>query len=433
MANEKKSRMNNLGKVGFDRTNFSNRVEHRFDVINNYVRDITDSFEYKNRKAKGEDPSQFKFQNPDDLLKNNLILSSEKENNKEVKLTTDFKNRKPKDRNFSKLNEKEKADARLQLKIIQEKRIQQRERPVSRKKYIPKSEADRIIAQGSLISYFEYLEKIGLVKKQYEKGEDIFYKNLRDELIAVNENGYINYAQRKGGKYIKAVQEFQNLNWLDALNKIIELQKETIKLPEIKKKKSFELLSENQYRRAFYEKPYENIGISVLFTDKYLKGISYQVKDKEYRALGFKNESGGYYTYNDKFNSFTKVGEADISIIKGSDDVLSKDVVVFSNYVEYMAYMQLNNIANLKETVVILNDRENTEKLLKHLEKQNGKIYSFADNFILDRIEEQGMEVQDLRTSHKVDKSSFLQRLQESKNQIDEINNEKTRKNLNKM
>lgn len=79
--------------------------------------------------------------------------------------------------------------------------------------------------------------------------------------------------------------------------------------------------------------------------------------------------------------------------------------------------MQYYKISNLKETVIILNDRENTDRLLNQLKKENGKIYSFADNFILDKISELGISVNDIRKAHNVEKSSFVDKLQNYQNE----------------
>lgn len=417
MSNERKVRTNNLGgKVGFDRNYFKNRMEQYFDRITKYVRNIEETFEYQKAKKKGKDLTDFKVKE----LKIEEVPTEKKE---EEPLTV--KTKKPiKKKKYSQLSEEDKDKNKEMLKILREKIIQSRERPVVRRKYIPKKEADRIIRNANIVEYFLYLEKIGLVQKQYEKGRDTFYKNLRGDLISVSELGYRNYTAKTGGQIMKAIQEMQNLSWIEALYKIIELNKEEVAVPEIKTKKSFELLQEYETQKGYLRRPYEELGISVFYTDRYLSAFKMNRNGKEFTTLGIKNQSGGYYTYNAKYNTFSKVGKGDISVIPGSDKEKSKDVVIFSNYMEYMAYMQVNKMANLKETAIILNDRENTEKLTEYLKNVKGKVYSFADNFTLDRLSDMNIVYKDMREAHGLKNTTFLEQLKK-KNLQEEENNVK--------
>lgn len=382
LAKHRKTQKNNLGaKVGFDRNFFSNRIEQHFDRFTQYVRDIRETFEYRKKtEAKKE---------------------LRKENQLEINTINEKK--------YSNLSDEKKAIANNVLKNIQEIIIQTRITPKKNRKFIPKKEADRIINNASLLQYFQYLESVGLVKKERETDKDIYYKNLRGEIIGVNEDRWFNHGKKIGGKIIKAVQEMQNLEWMDALNKIIELNQEKINLPEIKPKKSLHLVSVNTNKSDYLFSSYNNLNLSKLYSDRFLKSISYNSNGKNFKALGFQNESGGFYTYNEKYNSFSKIGNADISIINGSDDNLKKDVVIFENHIEYMAYLQLNNISNLKESVLILNDKENIEKLAKYLKNCEGKIYSFANNYTLDLLKERDLEIIELKKERK----SFADQLKE--------------------
>lgn len=115
-----------------------------------------------------------------------------------------------------------------------------KEKPVIKRKYIPKSEADRIIGNAKILDYFLYLEKVGLLERQYEKGRDIYYRNLKGELIAVSERGYRNYTRKTGGQIMNAIREMQQVSWSEALAKLIELNDEQVIVPEVKIKQAEE-------------------------------------------------------------------------------------------------------------------------------------------------------------------------------------------------
>ena len=467
MGNDRKTRVNNLGgKVGFDRNYFTNRIERYFDIITGYVRLVKETFEYKKAKKKGKDLSEFhKIQqiNPfveveeekeeEDLQKNPI---GEKEGEKQE--TTENTSEEKKEYKFSFQQEKtfrrrERKELSSEEKkeyadgigrLLKEKRILLKEKPVIKRKYIPKSEADRIISNANtkILEYFLHLEKIGLLERQYEKGRDIYYRNLKGELIAVSERGYRNYTRKTGGQIMNAIREMQQVSWSEALAKLIELNNEQVIVPEAKVKKEYKLLKTEDTQKSYLKKPYEELGISEFYAEEYLTSVKFESNGKEITALGMKTRRGGYYVYNPKFNTFNKVGAGGISIVEArvktqSDYERSRNIVIFPNYVEYLAYLQKYKGRGMKETVFILNDRENTEELLWYIKarsKYTDKVYSFLnDNYVLDKLSENNVEVEDMRASHRIEKSSFLERLTAEKEDIAETPEETIRKMKRKL
>lgn len=459
MANERKTRVNNLGgKVGFDRNIFANRIEQYFDILTGYVRLVKETFEYRKAKKKGKDLSEFnKIQqiNPfieveeekeeEDLKKNPIEEKGEKqettentsEEKKEYKFSFQqektFRRRERKELS----SEEKKQDADGIGKLLKEKRILLKEKPVIKRKYIPKSEADRIIGNAKILDYFLYLEKVGLLERQYEKGRDIYYRNLKGELIAVSERGYRNYTRKTGGQIMNAIREMQQVSWSEALAKLIELNDEQVIVPEAKIKKEYKLLKTEDSQKSYLKKPYEELGISDFYAEEYLTSVKFESNGKEITALGMKTRRGGYYVYNPKFNTFNKVGGGGISIVEArvnteSDYERSRNIVIFPNYVEYLAYLQKYKGRGMKETVFILNDRENTKELLWYIKARSrytDKVYSFLDdNYVLDKLSENNVEVEDMRASHRIEKSSFLERLTAEKEDIVETPEEIIRK-----
>lgn len=460
MGNDRKTRVNNLGgKVGFDRNYFTNRIERCFDIITGYVRLVKETFEYKKAKKKGKDLSEFhKIQqiNPfveveeekeeEDLQKNPI---GEKEGEKQE--TTENTSEEKKEYKFSFQQEKtfrrrERKELSSEEKkeyadgigrLLKEKRILLKEKPVIKRKYIPKSEADRIISNTKILEYFLHLEKIGLLERQYEKGKDIYYRNLKGELIAVSERGYRNYTRKTGGQIMNAVREMQQVSWSEALAKLIELNDEQVIVPEAKIKKEYKLLKTEDSQKSYLKKPYEELGISDFYAEEYLTSVKFESNGKEITALGMKTRRGGYYVYNPKFNTFNKVGGGGISIVEAmvkteSDYERSRNIVIFPNYVEYLAYLQKYKGRGMKETVFILNDRKNTKELLWYIKARSrytDKVYSFLDdNYVLDKLSENNVEVEDMRASHRIEKSSFLERLTAEKEDIVETPEETIRK-----
>lgn len=333
MSKNRNSMNNNLGgKVGFDRINFAQRVESSFDLFTGYIRNLKDTLLYKNKK-KNADVSEAL------LLKN--------------------------------------KDDETILKELKEEFILYRNKPKSSSKFIPKKISDDVISMTDQKQYFSYLMKIGLLTFEYSKGKDDYYKNLKGELISVSDKGWVNYATKNGGQIMKALNVFQKLSWLEGINFLLDFNKYDYNEP-IKERKSYELLSENHKKRPYLFVNYSELGISNLFTHKYLSAIRYDMGDKQYMSLGIKNLSGGYYSYNSKFNNYSKIGPGNISIIEGKE--LKENVVIFQNYMDYLIYLQLYKLKGLKESVIILNDYENLDKMKEYLKSKNfSSVYNLAD------------------------------------------------------
>lgn len=378
MAKNKSSIKSNLGGIkGFDRKNFAHQVEQTFDNYFTYARKLKESFLYKNELKKGRN----KKPNEENVLSFYVFNNGYVHNQEERKLV-----------------EKLKKEFLLSMNYI----------PIKEKE-IPRKEVIRLEKQGSVLNYFDWLVAIGVMtkgKKDEDKDKQIFYTVDGDEIVVTGTKLWYNRTKKVGGSVVQAPQVFENINRLEAYNRLLEIEKmygkEIIPLKSKSRKKSLELVNGDVEIKPYHYNYFFEIGISkrVLDFNPNIKAIEYKADNgKVYSSIAIKNNSGGFYTYNPKFNSYTKVGESDITYVRGKPNI--GKMLVFDSYMDYVKYLQLKGVATVEEDIVILNEKANLPQFRKYLEDYDFRNYTQIQSFLSTdtyfNLKNAGVEIENAR------------------------------------
>lgn len=128
--------------------------------------------------------------------------------------------------------------------------------------------------------------------------------------------------------------------------------KEKIKVLSVKPVISLPLIKYLRQRR-----------IPIATADQYLKEVTYELNDKKYYALGFKNDSGGY----ELRNQYIKAASApkDSTFIDNG----AKDVAVFEGFFNFLSYQALYHKQDVpNRNFLILNSTSFFEKTLPRMQ-----------------------------------------------------------------
>lgn len=106
---------------------------------------------------------------------------------------------------------------------------------------------------------------------------------------------------------------------------------------------------------------------------QYCKEIHYTVNNKEYYAIGFQNDAGGYELRNKYFKGCTS---KDISIIRSED---MNACLVFEGFMDYLSFLTMKNLNVPKQDAVILNSIHNLPKAMDFI-KSHSRVYTYLDN-----------------------------------------------------
>ena len=122
-------------------------------------------------------------------------------------------------------------------------------------------------------------------------------------------------------------------------------------------------------------------GINIDIAKQYLKEIWFRPSSsskgtRDYFALGFENDVGGYELRNARFKGC--IGSKDITTIKGTGN---KELSIFEGFMDFLSALTHFKIDKFKSDVVILNSVANKAKIsdLLYSDLYN-KIYLFLDN-----------------------------------------------------
>ena len=106
----------------------------------------------------------------------------------------------------------------------------------------------------------------------------------------------------------------------------------------------------------------------------YLKEIHYQINDKNYFGIGFKNDSGGYEIRN-KYSKIC-LGKKDVSMIKNG----SENLKIFEGFFDFLSFKNIEkSLSDEKSDYIILNSVSMISKI-KNLLKNYKKIELYFDN-----------------------------------------------------
>lgn len=242
---------------------------------------------------------------------------------------------------------------------------------------------DEISNNSSVVDYFLYLEKQGIVNFERKTGHD-FYFRTENNKYSVNNTGFYDFKTGEGGGIIKAVMNTQNKTWKEALEFLQDFSGVQDYVAERKKhislssneKSSTEIsnivIPNNDKLLSYFKER----GISKEILQENTQQIHFSTGEKKYFGIGIENLSGGYEIRNPLAK--TKIGKNDISVIKGNKE---EEILVFEGMTDALSFLQLQkeNNRNNNRTLIILNSITNADKFTSRYENFKGKIFLCLD------------------------------------------------------
>ena len=266
---------------------------------------------------------------------------------------------------------------------------------MSNQQYISPQEVQQIVDNSNIIDYFHYLADRGdIVFVKAEKGgqEHLFVDRAGTQKISVSEKGWREFKSGRKGGIIKALEDFQGLNWLEALHWLNEFNKNSGKYVEIR-----EQIQEPAAKAHTYEecrvtmvitpnnsnlfRYFESRGISRETLCKYTKQIHFVTSEgKKIYGIGWKNVSGGYEVKNEGIKS-RKIGVSDITIINEN----GKKIIVFEGMCDLLSMIEILKSKKRNPDdfcLICLNSTSNTDKFIAGKKEKNKEIFLCLDGDI---------------------------------------------------
>lgn len=252
--------------------------------------------------------------------------------------------------------------------------------------YYSDIEIESISNSLSVVDYFMHLEMRGDIRFERKSGNEYYFRTDCNK-FSVSENGYYDFKTAEGGKILKAVMEFEKVDWKDAVefvknfNPGLMLPGDYVADQQANPVTSKSTLNEIVVTKVIVPNNdnlltyFAGRGISERVLVDYTKQIHYQIADKNYFGIGIENISGGFDIRNRLMKS--KVGKNNMSEIIGEKN----EMIVFEGMTDMLSFAQLLRNNNLKNTrtLITLNSVTNVERFLTRYSDYNGKIFLCLD------------------------------------------------------
>lgn len=236
------------------------------------------------------------------------------------------------------------------------------------------SEQQRLsIAKAKAMDMVDYLYRLGYKPAKVRNNDYWYVSPLRDEKtpsFKVNRklNRWYDHGLGKGGNLIDFAILHQNCTigeFLQKLNGDFSFHKPIFHQPnELKTEKKLNVLQEFSISSFALLRYLEQRRIPINVADQFCREIRYELNDKIYYGIGFKNDSGGYEIRNPYFK--TSSSPKDITTIKNK----AKEAAVFEGFFDFLSFIAVHkNQPATESNFVILNSVSFFEKARPFMEQ----------------------------------------------------------------
>jgi len=246
-------------------------------------------------------------------------------------------------------------------------------------------------AAANQVDMVEWLSGQGY-QPQKIRGADHWYlspfKNENEASFKVNKNKNVWYDHGlgKGGQLVDFVMEMYHCNTSEALQKITPFHQQNMIVKPTNQSpentiKNAPAEDENRIIITGTKQPIEDsslcryaakrkIGKDIL--NEWCSEISFSLNRKEYKAIGFKNNAGGYELRNEhfkgssspKFISYTDNNAKSITVFEGFFDLLSYQSIHKNQPQELTNFLVLNSLAFFERSLLLMEKHERVKLYL---------------------------------------------------------------------
>jgi len=243
------------------------------------------------------------------------------------------------------------------------------------------------IKQARETDIVDYLSKLGHEPEKISGNSYWYLSPLRDEKspsFKVNRkiNRWYDFADGRGGNIVDFGTFFHKCSVSDFLQK---LDSPTLQVPSLKQKVNNGLLENVETNQIRIHSVFEISSWPLVnylhsrripheIANQYLKEVRYQIGEKIYYALGFKNDAGGYELRNQHFKGSSS--PKDITFINNN----AKDVAVFEGFFNFLSHRAMYyKQPGPDQNFLILNSTSFFEKSITKMQEHK-QVHLFLDN-----------------------------------------------------
>lgn len=251
------------------------------------------------------------------------------------------------------------------------------------------------------ISIKQFLAEQGVTPKQEHTGYGMYLSPFRSETapsfkVDYHKNLWYDFGSGEGGSVIDLVMKLDGCAIREAISKLengssfsfhrvepIEPTHSTLQIVSVKPLQDIRLIDYLQSKRA----------INIDIAREYCREVHYTTNGKQFFAIGFQSDAGGWELRNEYFKGSTSP-KSPTTIGNGSPTCL-----LFEGFIDMLSYLTLKKTIRPTVDMTVLNSVHNLHRAEDFL-KQHQTIHCFLDNdeagkLTLDKVQNFGKETID--------------------------------------
>lgn len=236
--------------------------------------------------------------------------------------------------------------------------------------------------QAKKIQIINYLQELN-IRPEHASKKKVFYKSpFRNEneasfKVDTNLNLWYDYGLGKGGNIIDLCMLIKKTDVKGALKELSAVKNSNFSFFNSKKRSvkpnvKIKHIQSIQNKALIQYLQSRNININT--AKKYVKEAYYKVENKQYFALVFENDKGGFELRNKYFKG--AASPKYLTTIKGTKN---KNLNIFEGFFDFLSALTFFNKEITKNTTIILNSIANKKAALKEISKYKA-VFLFLDN-----------------------------------------------------
>lgn len=213
-----------------------------------------------------------------------------------------------------------------------------------------------------------YLSSLGFEPAKVTRNDYWYLSPFRDETtpsfkVNRNLNRWYDFGEGAGGNLVDFGIKFYNCSvseFLKKMNRNFSFQQQHIPLNQKDKEaKKIKVIDEREISSLVLIRYLHRRRIPLDIATKFCKEIDYELYGRNYYAIGFKNNAGGYELRNEKFKASSS--PKDITLIESNAEKLT----VFEGFFNFLSYLAIHHKQEQPATnFLVLNSTSFFEKSL---------------------------------------------------------------------
>lgn len=228
----------------------------------------------------------------------------------------------------------------------------------------------------------DYLAQRGISPKQENSRYGFYLSPLRDERDAsfkvdYSQNVWYDFGLGRGGSIVDLVMEVEKCNFQQAVERLRNNNISASNLvtsPTLNTLESgLKVSDDHPLRHPALISYLDSRAVDTTIAKKFCREVRYSVGGRNYFAIGFRNDYGGWELRSERFKGCSTPKHI-TTIDNGSDKALT-----FEGFIDFLSYLTIKRNDSPTCNIAVLNSVANAQKAVPFLARHRS-IYTFLDN-----------------------------------------------------